>query len=495
MKNSKRTLALLLALLLTSSALFSCSSGETADETPSSGDSPATEETVAETDPPYDGLEAEDFGGITFTILNRAKSPNYNAHPNPEIEAEEQNGEVLNDSLYDRNQKIQEKYNIEFASVTFASHDDISKEIETSVIAGDATYDAVLPSLNNGFQMAMNGRLYEVSEIPNLQLDRAWWWANIAKDTSLAGKNYFVAGDVNVGSMNSAGLIYFNKQLLSDYQLESPYAIVDEGKWTLDAMATLSSAITHDVDGNGTMDHSDVYGTVSSSFGWQPLFYGSGQLLIAKDEQDLPYLDAASEANYDHIAAIVTFLNDKTTTYNVNHSTGFSDLGKLTVDMFYNNQALFFIEVMYGVPQFRDMESDFGLLPLPKANENQQDYSTYLGGNATGVAVPVSNTNLEMTGKILEDLVYYSNQYVRPAFYDVMLKSKFARDDDSARMLDIILSNFTIDLALVMRSNGIDIDGMMRTAATEGTTDIVSSIVAKEKQYTKILNSAVEALQ
>ncbi len=485
---TKRTVTLLLLL-----AMLTGCGGQTTTET-IEDTSPAATEAV-ETEPVYNGLEAEDFGGVTFTILNREKSPNYNAHPNPEISAPEQTGEVLNDSVYTRNQTLEEKYNISLASVEFPDHGAINNELKKAITAGDAIYDAVFPGFSVAFQMAMNGHLYELSEIPLLQTDRAWWWHTVAENTSIAGKNYFISGDMNIGAMNSSGLIYFNKKILSDHQLESPYAIVDENKWTLAAMAELSANVTYDVNGDGTMDHSDAYGTVSSSFGWQPLFYGSGQLLITKDTGDIPYLEAGSEQNYDHISAVVGFLNDQSTTYNVNHSKGFSDLGKLTVDMFYNDQALFFIEVMYGVPEFRDMESDFGLLPLPKANEAQQKYSTYLhAGNATSVAIPVINTSLERTGKILEDMAFYSNKYVRPAFYDIMLKSKFARDNDSARMLDIILSNFTIDLALVMANNGIDIDSMMRTAATNGTTDILSSIAAKDQKYTEILQKAVDTL-
>lgn len=141
------------------------------------------------------------------------------------------------------------------------------------------------------------------------------------------------------------------------------------------------------------------------------------------------------------------------------------------------------------------MESDFGLLPLPKANEEQAEYSTYLHpDNATSVVVPVVNTELDRTGIILEDMAFYSSELVRPAFYDIMLKSKFARDNDSARMLDIILSRTTVDLALIMKNSGIDIDNLMRTAATKGTTDILSTIAANEQKYNTILDKAVDAL-
>ncbi len=84
MKNSKRTLALLLALLMTSSALLSCSSGETGET--SSGDNAATEETVAETEPPFDPTSDDvatvDFNGASYTVGGNSR-----AHPQITVHA------------------------------------------------------------------------------------------------------------------------------------------------------------------------------------------------------------------------------------------------------------------------------------------------------------------------------------------------------------------------------------------------------------------------
>ena len=451
----------------------------------------ASSETVPETEI-YEGLEAVDFGGDTFTIANRAKSPNYNGHPYPELDATEMTGEALNDAVFMRNLVIEEKYNIKISSATFPHHVDSTAEVERAIIAGDDTYDAIFNGMSYSFQMAVNGYLYELSEIPYLQTDREWWMTNVRNNTSIAGKNYFIPGDMNIGAMNTSGLIYFNKQVIKDYNLESPYDLVNSGKWTLDAMATLAREVTHDADGNGVLDHNDVHGCDTSSFAWQPMFYGSGKLLIAKDSDDIPYLDIESEHNYNHLTAVVNFVNDSSVAFMINRAVGISDIAYKGIERFVNNQTLFFIELMYGVPQFREMESDFGLLPLPKANETQENYYTYLHpNNSSAAAVPIINQDLDEAGMILEDMAFYSSQYIRPAYYDVMLESKYARDDESSQMLDIILSNFTIDLALVMLNAGIDIDTLMRNACIEGNTEIFSTIVANKPVYTSILEQTV----
>ncbi|NLE12600.1 MAG: hypothetical protein GX628_02860 [Clostridiales bacterium] len=493
MKTRNRIISIFSALMLTLPLFAGCAShvggGDAADT--ASTDTPDTV-----TEAKYTGLEARDFEGADFTILNRAQSPNYNAHPYPEIEAETQNGETLNDAVWLRNLTLSEKYNINLKSVTKPQHGDIRSELGKAVSAGDAMYDAAFPGLSASFQLATDGMIFKITDVPFIDPGKPWWRGNILESTSFGGKSYFIVGDMNVGAMNSAGIVYFNKQICSDYALESPYDLVDAGSWTLEAMTRLSAEVTHDLDGDGVYTEKDCYGTECSSFAWQPLFYGSGQLLIGKDADDMPYLDADSEKNYNAISAVVAFLNNKESTFNVNHTTGIADLGALTVQMFRDSQALFFVELIYGVPQFRDMNDDFGIIPVPKANEKQEMYSSYLhNNNATAVVVPLNTADLEMSGMLLEDMAFYSSETISPAFYDIMLKSKYTRDEDSARMLDIILNNFTVDLALVMSSYGIDIDSLMRNAATKNETAILSTIAANADKYKEILNKAAELLK
>ncbi len=486
MKQKKVLIWLVLLSLLTGCGSVDSSMEETDSVSP---------ETVPETEV-QSHLDAQDFGGISFTVLNREKSPQYNAHPNPELDAPELNGETLNDAVFERNAMLQEKYNIKLVSITHASHDESAATLETAIAAGDTTNDASFLSPSVSMRLALNGSLYRIADIPSLQTDEAWWMDNVMYNTSMGGNSYFIVGDANIGAMNAAGIIYFNKQMHTDYALPNLYAMADEGKWTLDTMFSLSESVTTDADGNGILDQHDIYGTVTSNFAWQPLFYGSGQLLISKNEDDHPYLDIGSEPNYDVLTGIIGFLASDTAVFNVTQCAAVTEnLGQFIANMFKNDQGLFFTEVMYGVPELRDMENDFGLLPLPKATENQQNYSTYLHpDNATAVVVPISNTELDRTGVLLEDMAFYSWQKIRPAFYDVMLKSKFARDNDSARMLDIILSEYTIDLGLIMKKSGINIDKLVKNAIAEGNTDIQSVIAANEASYNAILNEAAEIL-
>ncbi|MCL2816307.1 MAG: hypothetical protein FWD23_17065, partial [Oscillospiraceae bacterium] len=93
------------------------------------------------------------------------------------------------------------------------------------------------------------------------------------------------------------------------------------------------------------------------------------------------------------------------------------------------------------------METDFGILPPPKYNEQQENYYVAVDPWCTSaVSVPITVGDKEKTGLILETLAYESRYILLPAYYDINLKTKFARDEESGAMIDIILNNRLYDL-------------------------------------------------
>ena len=85
------------------------------------------------------------------------------------------------------------------------------------------------------------------------------------------------------------------------------------------------------------------------------------------------------------------------------------------------------------------MEEDFGIIPFPKYSAEQEAYYTHVDGHAPLMILPKTLTNPENAGIVLEALAYESNKTVVPAVYEIVLQSKYARDEASQRMLDLIL--------------------------------------------------------
>lgn len=155
---------------------------------------------------------------------------------------------------------------------------------------------------------------------------------------------------------------------------------------------------------------------------------------------------------------------------------------------FNEGRALFWLEAMYGVPTLRNMERDFGILPVPKFDESKENYASFIHtGHGSSVTIPVTVRDTDMVGRVLEDLTYDSAD-VRDAFIETTLKGKYARDNESADMIDIIINNIRTDYALLLNTYGLQLDNDMRTMMNSGSTEISSLFASKSESY----NAAIE---
>jgi hypothetical protein len=91
------------------------------------------------------------------------------------------------------------------------------------------------------------------------------------------------------------------------------------------------------------------------------------------------------------------------------------------------------------------MDDEFGIVPYPKY-DTDDNYATITDGGAPLLIMPVTVSDPERTGAITEALCAYGAKLVIPAFYDKALKTKYARDDDSEEMMDIIKDSRVFDL-------------------------------------------------
>jgi hypothetical protein len=118
-------------------------------------------------------------------------------------------------------------------------------------------------------------------------------------------------------------------------------------------------------------------------------------------------------------------------------------------------------------------------LPIPKYNEQQKEYLQTVNP-WTGVVTTVlqSSANFENASVILEDMAYESKYILQPAYYDVMLNTKIARDEESSKMLDIIFGSRAYDIGDVFDFGGLGNDVIFMTMTLD--RNIVSVYEKKE---------------
>ena len=93
--------------------------------------------------------------------------------------------------------------------------------------------------------------------------------------------------------------------------------------------------------------------------------------------------------------------------------------------------------------------------------------------------MPITVSDYDRTGKIIEALCAVGNREVIPAFYDVSLKTKFSRDYESEAMIDIVRESLIYDLGYV---SGNAVQGVGEYLAQQTNPDFAAYYAASESK-------------
>ena len=137
------------------------------------------------------------------------------------------------------------------------------------------------------------------------------------------------------------------------------------------------------------------------------------------------------------------------------------------------------------------MEDDFGFIPYPKLDENQDTYYTLAEETSIMCVVPTT-ADLDFTGTMLEVLAAESVSTVSPAFYDVCLQGKSVRDEESAAVLDILFANKVFDYGLIGDVAGFK--NMMVSLEKKQSTDVASAFASATKKAETTIEKITEKL-
>lgn len=484
----KKTITILLLL-----ALLLASCGQTTPD--ANGESTTnTDTTYAETDletiDAYaDMVEAEDFGGRDFHFLLYGTGDEISWSVFDVI-AEEATGEGINDAIYNRNLTINEKYNIEITGIMDSG---ASNTLSNAVRAGDSTYDAAFLDTYASASAAQSGILMDYGMLPDIDVTKPYWDAHCVSDLSIGGKVYFLTGDISTIDKKATWILMFNKSLVNDFDLESPYDVVNEGRWTIDKFQEMSADVSSDLNGDGEMTKDDQYGLATTPDTVHGLFYSCGGRYIQKDENDLPIFDMDVELCTSILETTGVILANQQNTLLTTRIKNSSDTIADIKNCFIEGRSLFYGEVMFHVSGLREMADDFGIIPMPKLNEEQAEYVTYTNPAGPMLLVPMTTSDTTCTGKVLESLASESHRTLTPAYYDIALKGKYARDTDSAAMLDIIFANRVYDLTQAYGWGSMPTS--YKDLAVKGSTDLASLVASKQSSFDAAIEKFVGAFE
>ena len=443
----KKLLCVLLAALMLVGTLASCGTSDENTDTTAAGDVTTNleEETRETLDVPstrYDGTE--------LCFLTRDESE----WSTLEIFAESQTSESdnISNAVFERNDRILQNYGVtitELKKKTGEHHGSLSNEV--SAPTGD--FQAVITNTSGSASFASNGFLWNLNseEIEYLDFTKPWWDNNMAEGMSIDDRLYFATGDLLTSDNDATFVIMFNKQLVKDYNIPDLYALVENGQWTMEELYKYEQLAVQDNNGDGKLDYdTDICGLAYTGDVPYCLVFGGGVTLCSKDEDDIPVysLDVQRADDIADMGKLI-FSKDYTIDLNAVVNSGGITMYDAGVKTFGEGHALFMGEVMQCVTRMRGCDVDFGILPYPKFNVQQASYASMMHLTASCVSIPksVSGETLTMTTSMIEAMAYHAVDTLTVQYYEINLKTKGAKDEQSGPMMDMILSNRICDLS------------------------------------------------
>lgn len=479
MKTSVRILKKIAALLLLAAniALFSCGSGETDAPEQTLPDSVAEETTVSD-EPALPALDGE---GGEFRMLIR-KADTYNCD---DVSAAELNGEIVNDSVFNRNMTMESKFNI---VIVPDFRPDVASTAQKAILANEDMCDVMFDSLNTLASLMTSGLLLDWNTLDHIDMSAKYWDTNAADQLSVKNKLYLAVSDISMNASSRARFIYFNKKIAEDYNLASPYELVYSNKWTLDSFGEMVKSVSADLNGDGNMDGSDRFGLLQEG----PSFFisGAGIRLTRNNSEGIPEVAFMNESTVDTLAKIRDIISDKATALSYEaaakgmDTSGFAHIYNFGRSLFASDHFLFVQNGANVANQFSNMESPFGIVPNPKYSEEQENYHHLMDSFACAMAVPVTNGQTERTAILLEYMSWLSSKTLVPAYYETTIKIKRFNDEDAPKMLDTVRGSILYEISNIAN---MGIGDVINTAYTSGN---LASVYAKKES---VIAAKIEA--
>ena len=298
-------------------------------------------------------------------------------------------------------------------------------------------------------------------------------------------------------SIEYIGYIYamfVNSAMWNDHYSDTDiYSVVKEGKWTLDKLAEYAENVYVDVNGNGEVDNDDSFGVVmQKGHVLNGMAFASNVVYTSYDENGMPYISVNNEHTID--------------VFNKLHSLFYSSTGArmlengefdgLTEVMFPARRLLFCPNQFQfaGNEKIREMEDNFYIIPMPKYDENQENYyAPSFGAEISVLLKTLPEERKENVGMLLEALAYDTNANILPEYKEVLLKTKLARDNESEEMIDIILNSISFDFGINAWQNEVGVPIVQRIYV-KNDPNVASTLAKMQKSVDAQIKKLVEKL-
>ncbi len=442
-----RILCLIIAAI-TALSLFSCANGtENEVTTPSAtvtDNSPVADVTTEKSLYDDKGFRLDDIPE-TLKLNTTLKMLYWSDFENVEFFVEEESGDQIKDAIFTRNLHVEDRLDVQFeyhgTPGNFQNRDAFVDEAINAKNNGDE-FDIYAAYSMTTANLAHRGLCRDLRKLGTIDFSKPWWPEKLITEGTIYNKLFFASGELSTNMLYMMYTFFFNKDLLDQYNLESPYELVDSNSWTYEKLFEMSKAV-EDAGSVGATDKIYAF-TTSSDVHLDPFYFGADLRILERDEDGTPIISPkfTSVRAQDVAEAVQKYLHQSYCTW--------TD----TSNLFANGSVLFTTNrARYASASLSSASFVYGVLPTPMFDADQKNYVTILGFPYTLYAVADSSPDPNAASAALECLASEGYRTITPVLFEISMKVRYSTDNDASRMFDIIRNTVSFDTGRIFTSS------------------------------------------
>ncbi len=466
--NMKTNLTRLLLMLLVATFALTAFAG--------CNEEPASTPKSTETQPPReeeltDNLPQKDMDNFELRIHTNSSAKFTWAEVT--LAPDDYTGEEIYDEMFERNDYISERFNCEITVTQEMSSLITAEKIQTFAMSGDSSTGPHIVMHYDKHVMGSAQYFLDWADVPYVSIGEEYWSPGVSELFNIRGKQIALSGSFSLGMISRIATLLFNKGMYEDYygDLSGIYNLVENNEWTIEKLYEIGQGVVENPD--EIWDDTDQFGISSAPKTlYTYLMVGSGIKFLEKDESgNLDFTLPGDSYAIEKMQKILQLNQDNDAYYD-----------KLTdvhnnnpVKAFENGRALFNARAIFYIPKVRaEMEEEFGIMPIPKYDAEQKEYrSLTCAGELACLLVTVTKDDMENIGILMEALSFDSHQNLIPLYMDRVLKTRYASDEESRAMLDIVINSAVSDIGQNAFEDVITVPLIKAVYMTK--TDVISS--------------------
>ena len=495
-----RVLSLTLVVLMLGSMLLACKKkDEGAADTTNGGD------VVNSDDGKKNVLDGVRYNGETIYIYGWIPS-------NIAEQVQEFSSElgVVEQNVYKRLDETKKQLNI---NVDWKQEKHGTAFIQSASTANQTGgYDVIACYSMNAATLTTQGICKNLLSFNTMDFTQPCWPSDMIDQTTIYNKLYFCTGDISTNLIFMTSLVFVNMDMVSTWKInekiqekygeENIYDLVREGKWTYDAMFTLTEGIWQNSDGTAGKTAGDTYGLGTYNTLMCNFYSGAGYTLVNADADGL-YLSE----DYTDVDSIEKLLKDVCEPL---YDSGYcytygGDYGKVRENFSAGLHLFSLAPASHAyVTHYHTDNLNYAALPVPKYDAAQDGYHSYHSNPYTNYIVASGSANPQIAASFLQCLAQWSYDTTRIAIFENTMKARFAQgDSDITEMWEMIVESQTFDLGRIFQNSfqrggaGTILINQFNAKIEAGRTDwenIMSSYKQELEDMVTALNTTLSTL-